>query len=36
MARFSNFLQFFDQIIVEILPVLEYNDTRESEEGTVC
>ena len=36
MALFFDFLQFFDQFIVEILPDLEYNDSRENKEERSC
>ena len=32
LARNLNFLRFFDQFTVEILGILEYNDTRKKEE----
>ena len=33
MALFFDFLQFFDQITVEIPDKMEYNDTREIKGG---
>lgn len=36
LAYFLNFLRFFNQITVEILLVLEYNDTRVNKEGQMC